>query len=569
MRVSANHSASNSNRRNLTSHRGLATDKEIRFIAANYSHAHAHLGETCKIRAPLHLRNYVAQKSLHPPSAPSCTSAHQSASFSVRPRAMAAASLAATASSCTAVATAGWDVSELAGAAGALLLTGMWATSDSGDYNSECRPLVPSLEAEGKFTKQEPEKEEVAAPIRQAFLQRRNRTFVAEEKKVSTNTLATSAAYANPVQEMVTTIAAEARAQLKKANQEPVALHKNESLEVSVRALKGRRMTMEDEYIVDDGGRFVAVFDGHGGGGVSRYLRERLHQRIKYYLGEIRDERQESLVPADGPFATEAESEDVRKTRSFVSFLRRTESGRTPQEQHGIAVANQMSALRSAFRTVDREILTDDRFHYMGSTAVAVMVQEKETNAAEKSLIVANIGDSRAVLSSNKVAVELTRDHKPYDATERARIAALGETVEWDGYVYRVRDLSLSRAIGDRFAKPAVSSEVDISRYEVNANKDEFVVLASDGLWDVMGSQETVDFVNEKMADLDDGLPPQLAGNVLGDRDVKLVNGWKRKNMSRFLANEAMRRGTRDNVCVVIVWLQDDKDEDVVGVESQ
>ena len=133
---------------------------------------------------------------------------------------------------------------------------------------------------------------------------------------------------------------------------------------------------------------------------------------------------------------------------------------------------------------------------------------------------------------------------------EKARILALGEKVEWDGYVHRVRDLALSRAIGDRHAKPAVSGEVEIKPFPIKEG-DEFVVLASDGLWDVMSSQEAVDFVHEKLQ----------SENIAGDESRHFNKGWNRRHMSRFLANEAMNRGTGDNVCVLILWL-DAQDED-------
>jgi serine/threonine protein phosphatase PrpC len=81
----------------------------------------------------------------------------------------------------------------------------------------------------------------------------------------------------------------------------------------------------------------------------------------------------------------------------------------------------------------------------------------------------------------------------------------MGEDIEWDDYggVFRVRNLSLSRAIGDRFAKPVVSGDVEIKLFplkeelvekkvvvgdSMSATHD-FVLLASDGLWDVMTSQ--------------------------------------------------------------------------------
>jgi len=314
-----------------------------------------------------------------------------------------------------------------------------------------------------------------------------------------------------------------------------------ETFDVSVRALKGRRLSMEDEYVISDGGRFVAVFDGHGGSGVSRYLRESLYRRFLYFLGEVKDESQDVLPPS-GSGNYSFRGSPVRS----LSFLRRNATS----PDSALSITHQMDALRSAFRAVEREVLSDDRFHYMGSTAVAVSFYG---TGKEKSIVVANIGDSRAVLSSGKKAVNLTKDHKPNDQTERSRIVALGEKVEWDGYVHRVLDLSLSRAIGDRFAKPVVSSNVDIAQHRIRED-DEFIILASDGLWDVMSSQEAVTFIHEKMSNFDDGLASQLLNVDIQNTDV--VNTWKRKQMSRFLANEAMRRGTLDNVCVIVVWIK-------------
>jgi serine/threonine protein phosphatase PrpC len=56
------------------------------------------------------------------------------------------------------------------------------------------------------------------------------------------------------------------------------------SKQVSVRALRGGRLSMEDEFIVAAGGRMAAVFDGHGGGGVSQYLRDHLHLVVAEHL---------------------------------------------------------------------------------------------------------------------------------------------------------------------------------------------------------------------------------------------------------------------------------------------
>eukprot|EP00591_Stephanopyxis_turris_P005968 CAMPEP_0195519242 /NCGR_PEP_ID=MMETSP0794_2-20130614/14533_1 /TAXON_ID=515487 /ORGANISM="Stephanopyxis turris, Strain CCMP 815" /LENGTH=340 /DNA_ID=CAMNT_0040648365 /DNA_START=45 /DNA_END=1067 /DNA_ORIENTATION=+ len=296
-------------------------------------------------------------------------------------------------------------------------------------------------------------------------------------------------------------------------------VERSKPYEVSVRALKGDRLYMEDEYFISDGGRFAAVFDGHGGSGVSTYLREKLYKRMRYYLSA----EEEHEVDITGMKNASGASNPLLST----------------------SIAARVAALRSAFREIDREVMAKDGLQYQGSTAVAVVVHEGEDG--NRTLLSANIGDSRAVLSRRRQAIDLTRDHKPNDEKEKARILALGEKIEWDGYagLYRVRNLSLSRAIGDRFAKPAISGEVEIKRFPVaDDGADEFCVLASDGLWDVFESQEAVDFVHRKM---NAGIPE--------GENRKLTLALRRKHMSRFLAQQALKRGSGDNICVVVVWL--------------
>lgn len=163
----------------------------------------------------------------------------------------------------------------------------------------------------------------------------------------------------------------------------------------------------------------------------------------------------------------------------------------------------------------------------------------------QRTILASNVGDSRAVLSRNGSAVPLTRDHKPSDDRERARIRAIGEDIEWDPYgqLFRVCDLSLSRAIGDRFAKPAVSSEAEITRFPLLGKNDEFVILASDGLWDVMSNQETVDFIHGRLSEL-------------GRNQVVQNFAEQRFKLAEQLANEALERGSADNVCVLIMWIR-------------
>jgi serine/threonine protein phosphatase PrpC len=263
---------------------------------------------------------------------------------------------------------------------------------------------------------------------------------------------------------------------------------------------------MEDMYTVANGGRFVAVFDGHGGAEVSSILHERLYDLYSEALSKKHWEEQNQFG---------AERKTIPSKSSHVAALQR------------------------ALEHVEDAVMKLDELVYQGSTAVCVVLHV--ALSGKRTLLTANIGDSRAILCRGGKAVDMTRDHKPSDDQEKKRIEAMGEEIEWDPYgqVYRVRDLSLSRAVGDRFAKPIVSSEPEIMTFPVVDEEDEFVLLASDGLWDVMSSQEVVDFVHEVLSS-DTDTHSQLE---------------KRENMARMVANEALERGSADNVCVVMLWL--------------
>lgn len=281
---------------------------------------------------------------------------------------------------------------------------------------------------------------------------------------------------------------------------------------------------MEDAYVVANGGHFVAVFDGHGGSEVSSQLRNRLYKLYTKALPQRHLDDQER-----------------RKTQG-----RRTKKGASTIP----SVRSHSAAMKSALKRIERDVLRDDDLEFQGSTCVAVLVHTGEDG--KRTLISANIGDSRAILSRGGKAVDLTRDHKPSDEQERARIRSMGEDVQWDpwGQIYRIRDLSLSRAIGDRFAKPVVTSEAEITNEQIRDDEDEFFLLASDGLYDVMTSQEVVDFIRECLRN-----EPEFE-EMYGK--LKYAPEERKENMAKIVANEALERGSADNVCVIVVWLKDD-----------
>jgi protein phosphatase 1B len=117
---------------------------------------------------------------------------------------------------------------------------------------------------------------------------------------------------------------------------------------------------------------------------------------------------------------------------------------------------------------------------------------------------IANCGDSRAVLCRNGLPLFATRDHKPILPAEKRRIQNAGGTV----VVQRVNgSLAVSRALGDYDYKndnglgqceQLVSPEPEIFCQDRN-EEDDFLVLACDGVWDVMTNDDVCQFVHNRL----------------------------------------------------------------------
>ncbi|XP_049792767.1 probable protein phosphatase CG10417 isoform X5 [Schistocerca nitens] len=134
-----------------------------------------------------------------------------------------------------------------------------------------------------------------------------------------------------------------------------------------------------------------------------------------------------------------------------------------------------------------------------GCTAVVALLKGQE-------LYVANAGDSRCVVCRNGQAVEMSLDHKPEDECELERIEKAGGKVTTDGRVNG--GLNLSRAIGDHAYKQAeklppeeqmITALPDVRTLMIDPKEDEFMVLACDGIWNFMSSQDVVDFVRPRI----------------------------------------------------------------------
>ncbi|KAF5460556.1 hypothetical protein F2P56_020420 [Juglans regia] len=270
----------------------------------------------------------------------------------------------------------------------------------------------------------------------------------------------------------------------------------------------GRRRVMEDAVRVAprfaapgqycDTYDFFAVYDGHNGDTVANACRDRLHLILV---------------------------EEVERWW-------RTCGGR------GVDWEN---AMVECFAKMDEEVNgggTDDgAARTVGSTAVVVLVGKEE-------VVVANCGDSRAVLCRDGVAVPLSHDHKPDRPDERERVeAAGGRVIEWNGS--RVLGvLATSRSIGDHYLRPYVISEPEVTVTE-RTESDDFIVIASDGLWDVISNE----------------LACKVGQICLNDGRVKRkfsydLNGNCAADAAAVLAKLAMARGSKDNISVIVVQLR-------------
>ncbi|XAR59288.1 Phosphoprotein phosphatase [Bertholletia excelsa] len=148
------------------------------------------------------------------------------------------------------------------------------------------------------------------------------------------------------------------------------------------------------------------------------------------------------------------------------------------------------AAIKRAYRSTDDEILEKVVGSRGGSTAVTAILINREK------LIVANVGDSRAILCRNGTARQITVDHDP--EKEKKLVQSRGGFVSRGrGNVARVDgQLAMTRAFGDERLKEHITAEPDVVIERIGEDA-EFIILASDGLWKVMSNQEAADCIKE------------------------------------------------------------------------
>lgn len=181
-------------------------------------------------------------------------------------------------------------------------------------------------------------------------------------------------------------------------------------------------------------------------------------------------------------------------------------------------------AFRKEFRSQCKSKAVLQKDCHPGCTAIAALI-------AKDRLFVANAGDCRAILCRAGHPYALSRDHTASCPGERDRVISAGAEVQWQLDTWRVGQaaLQVTRSIGDDDLKPAVTAEPEITETILCA-EDEYIVMASDGLWDVMSNTEVIGIIKDTVKE---------AGMC-----------------SKRLATEAAGRGSKDNITVIVVFLR-------------
>ncbi|XVF85066.1 hypothetical protein PTKIN_Ptkin17bG0088500 [Pterospermum kingtungense] len=220
-------------------------------------------------------------------------------------------------------------------------------------------------------------------------------------------------------------------------------------LGVGVFSVKGKKKFMEDAHKIvsclhgNSNKAFFGVYDGHGGKKAAEFVAENLHNNI---------------------------FEMLKKSK-----------GNEGKEK----------AVKAGYLKTDEEFLKQDAVS--GTCCVTALIEGED-------IVISNLGDCRAVLSKGGVAEALTTDHKAEQEDERKRIENKGGYVEFHRGAWRVHGiLSVSRSIGDAHLKDWIPAEPDTKIFQLTPEM-EFLVLASDGLWQEVSSQEAVDVVTRLLA---------------------------------------------------------------------
>ncbi|OMO98013.1 phosphatase 2C (PP2C)-like protein [Corchorus olitorius] len=282
---------------------------------------------------------------------------------------------------------------------------------------------------------------------------------------------------------------------------------------------------------------FFAVYDGHGGPHVAALCREKMHVFVEEELMRVNcTEESDSEIGSSN--SQEGEQEQSWRRVMKSSFARMDELAMSTCACGNVGYQCGCHPMEVALG---------------GSTAVVALLTPEH-------IVVANCGDSRAVLCRGGKAIPLSFDHKPDRSDELARIEAAGGRVIFVNGARVEGILAMSRAIGDKYLKPVVTSEPEIT-FTKREPEDECLILASDGLWDVLSSELACEVARECLKERNNGATAAAALNLNAgpnkeDEGSETLYPSRSVLAAALLTRLALGRKSSDNISVIVVDLK-------------
>ncbi|XP_051135250.1 probable protein phosphatase 2C 52 [Andrographis paniculata] len=250
-------------------------------------------------------------------------------------------------------------------------------------------------------------------------------------------------------------------------------------------------MIVWEDFMAEDV-TFCGVFDGHGPHGhlVARKVRDTLPLKLSSFLNSFESKKGGSAANCCN---RDVKSEVVDPAKDTI-----------PQEERVESLWRE--AFLKAYKAMDKELRSHPNLDCFCSGSTAVTIVKQGSN-----LFMGNIGDSRAILGSKDgnelmVAIQLTVDLKPDLPKEaerikrcKGRVFALQDEPEVQRVWLPFDDapgLAMARAFGDFCLKEYGVISIPEFTHRTLTDRDKFIVLASDGVWDVLSNEEVVEIVS-------------------------------------------------------------------------
>ena len=260
---------------------------------------------------------------------------------------------------------------------------------------------------------------------------------------------------------------------------------------------QGRRKTMEDFYLIEVYKSIIiyGIFDGHSGDFISSKLPILIKDSLIKKLEIIKNDKNKII-----------------------------------------------STINDFFIDIDKIFYNEwklNKFLDDGSTANIIICIDKD-------IYFVNLGDSRSLFFNNDKIIFSTQDHKPDNPNEQFRILKSGNTVIKRGEYYRINgSLAVSRSFGDFVYKTTnnkydgINSSVSIipnitviNIPKSKRNKPRYIIIASDGLWDVFSNIEIKNYINKS-----------------------LKKGETTKSILTNLIKMAWSRNSHDNISIILIYI--------------